>query len=173
MSSVRVDGYRRQYRMVQSWLDSTVDGMTNDQFNFQPGGTAMSAGSNYLRHISELDGVINGKVRHSQPLMAGDWAATIGPSLPPQDGDKATWAQTTSFDVDSARGYGQAVYQSIDDYLAGCSDGDLDAPVDLSDWGYGEKPNSYLFDLMLVDGAAHTGEISAVKGVQGLKGYPF
>jgi hypothetical protein len=34
-------------------------------------------------------------------------------------------------------------------------------------------PKQVLITLLLLNAAAHTGEISAIKGVQGLQGYPF
>ena len=172
MATSRVDGYRNQYRMAQSWLEGTVEGMTDEQFNFQPGGSAYSAGSNYLRHVAELDGTISAKLTGNAPLLAGTFSGSIGPVAPPQ-GDKSEWAKSTTFDMAAVREYGNAVYQATDDYLAGLSDSDLDSTVDLSDWGRGEQPKTFLLDLFILDCGAHTGEISAIKGVQGLKGYPF
>jgi hypothetical protein len=40
--------------------------------------------------------------------------------------------------------------------------------------GLGQQPlGSFLMNLLVLNAAAHTGEIAAVKGLQGLQGYPF
>lgn len=55
---------------------------------------------------------------------------------------------------------------------AGSFDG-LAAPIDLSSIGLGQQPlGSPLMNILVLNAAAHTGEISVVKGLQGLRGYP-
>ena len=58
-------------------------------------------------------------------------------------------------------------------FLAGLTTADLARTVDLAIVGYGQVPLP-LFILTFVGGhaAMHTGEISCLKGLQGLRGYP-
>lgn len=165
--------YRNQYRVAHEWLEGTMEGLTSEQANYFPEGRTLSAGANYAHHIQGLDAIVNGMLRGAAPLMAGDFAGKIGTETPAPQGDWSEWARTTPVDVDAARAYGKAVIESADAYLANLSDSDLAAEIDLSSWGMGNQPTTFLLDVMLMDTSVHTGEISAVKGLQGLQGYPF
>jgi hypothetical protein len=173
MATTRVEGYRQQYRLAHQWLEGTLDGMTGEQVNFQPGGNALPAGAQYSHHVQGLDGIFNGKLGGKAPLMTGAFAGKFGTSESAPLGDWAAWARSAEVDLDAARAYAGAVYEATDAYLAGLTDSDLDGTVDLSMWGMGDQPLSHLLNVMLLDAAVHTGEISAIKGMQGLKGYPF
>lgn len=133
----------------------------------------MSAGAHYAHHVQGEDGVFNGLLQQKEPLMAGAFAGKIGTEAPAPQGDWSEWARNTGVNLEDARAYAQAVYESTDSYLASLTDADLDGDLDLSSFGIGTKPLSYMLDIMLLDTAVHTGEISAVKGLQGLQGYPF
>jgi hypothetical protein len=89
---------------------------------------------------------------------------------PPENPPWDEWAGRVQVDLPSLRQYAQAVYASTDAYLASLSPADLDAAFQ----GFVglETLGSFLTGLGLHAGW-HTGEISAIKGVQGNKGYPF
>jgi hypothetical protein len=76
-------------------------------------------------------------------------------------------------DLPALKAYAEKVYANTDSILAGMSDDDLQTMVDVSSAGLGVLPKQVLITLLLLNAAAHTGEISAIKGVQGLQGYPF
>ena len=59
-------------------------------------------------------------------------------------------------------------------WIIGMNDEDLYKGVDFSGRGMGMKPTSWAIGMVII-GHAHNlaGEISALKGVNGLKGYPF
>ncbi len=173
MSSSRVDVYRNQYEMANNWLEDTIDGMTPEQVNFLPEGKAHSVGANYCHHVQALDAIILGMLKGGQPLMASTFAGQCGSTEPAPIGDWSEWARTTTVDLDQARTYAQAVYAAVDEYFAGLSDDGLDEMIDLSFLGMGEQPQWFMLNLLLIDTALHTGEISAIKGIQGLKGYPL
>ncbi len=173
MATSRVEGYRKQYQLAHEWLESTVEGMTNEQANYQPAGRAMSAGAHYIHHLQGEDGIFNGMLGGKAPLMATEFEGKTGVSEPAPSGDWAEWARSAQISLDDARAYAAAVYGATDAYLAGLSEADLDGEIDLSSWGIGMQPLSYLLDVMLLDTGLHMGEISAAKGLQGLKGYPF
>jgi hypothetical protein len=173
MATSRVEGYRRQFQLAHEWLEGTVEGMSNEEANFKPSGKAMPAGAHYVHHVQGEDAIFNGMLGGKPMLMAEDYAGKIGASEPAPQGDWSDWARSATFDMTAARAYAQAVYASTDAYLAGLSESDLTAEVDLSGWGIGMQPVSYLLDVMLLDTGMHMGEISAAKGLQGLRGYPF
>jgi hypothetical protein len=66
------------------------------------------------------------------------------------------------------------VYANTDAYLAGLSDADLLQDADMSMIGLDPMPlGRFLGGMLLINAGAHSGEISCLKGVQGLRGYPF
>jgi hypothetical protein len=75
-------------------------------------------------------------------------------------------------DLPQVKEYAQAVYKSTDDYLATLSPDDLDRQMDIP--GFGTNSAAFYIGIAaLIHPANHVGEISALKGVQGAKGYPF
>jgi hypothetical protein len=77
-------------------------------------------------------------------------------------------------DLPAFNAYAQAVYASIDDYLASLDDEAMERMIDLSSIGMGERKSGFVLSMILLgDTFSHCGEISCLKGLQGLKGYPF
>jgi hypothetical protein len=66
--------------------------------------------------------------------------------------------------------YLQQVRAATDAYLAGVTPEELDRIVQIAGQ---DRPVAQVFVLLVVHSAAHTGEISALKGVSGAKGLPF
>ena len=59
-------------------------------------------------------------------------------------------------------------------YLNTLTDANLTDDVDFTSWGIGMKPLSWAISMVIIGHINNlAGEISAIKGVQGLKGYPF
>jgi DinB superfamily len=167
---------RSQYQTVQNgWLEPTMQGVTAAQAHWQaPGGRAAPIGAQYAHHILGLDFLILGFVRKGAPLAATSFAGKAGVSEPfPTEGDWNEWARRVRVDLDALHQYAQAVYSALDAQLAEISDDDLATPVDMTPVGLGQQTLGSILTIMLIHGAAHTGEISVTKGLQGLKGYPF
>lgn len=71
------------------------------------------------------------------------------------------------------RAYGQAVFVDTESYIASLSPEDLDREIDVTHWGMGKVPlGAFIGAITLVNTNRHCGEISLLKGLQGLKGYP-
>lgn len=71
---------------------------------------------------------------------------------------------------DVARSYAQALYTATDAYLV--PDTDLDRTLDLSMVGFGMQPVRFVLNLVLLNVYRDCGEISCLKGLNGLQGYP-
>jgi hypothetical protein len=52
------------------------------------------------------------------------------------------------------------------------TDDELSRPVDMSEVGMGQQTVASVIGLALLNGALHCGEISCLKVLQGLVGYP-
>lgn len=77
-------------------------------------------------------------------------------------------------DLAATRKYATAVYAASDEFLASCSPGDLERPVDLTAVGLGISTMGFIIHNGIVgNGFTHCGEISCLKGLQGKRGYPI
>jgi hypothetical protein len=77
-------------------------------------------------------------------------------------------------DMKQMREYAKALYSASEEYVASLADKDLSREVDMSMFGMGKrKLGTVLGGLIIGHARDIMGEISAIKGIQGLKGYPF
>lgn len=174
MSNRAVKAYRDIFDTVHMWMNSTTADLTAETASFLPPGRGASAGGHFVHHVLGEDFCVNMLIQGKPSLAMSEFAGRAGFDKPyPADFQWGDWGRTVNVDLDQLRVYAAAVFANTDAYLASLSDKDLDREIDLSEIGWGIKTVSGLLDMFAVDGGAHTGEISAIKGLQGLKGYPF
>ena len=138
-----------------------------------PGATITSVGSIYAHLVFSEDSIVHGMLQGQAPLYkTQNWAARTSIEMPKPGEFSAEWARTVKMDLPTFREYAKAVYAATDAYIAGLSDSDLERKVQT---GFvGEQTVAFVVSNILGWHAAeHTGEIAALKGVQGLKGLPF
>jgi hypothetical protein len=84
------------------------------------------------------------------------------------------WLKEVKLDISQFRAYTKAVYEASEKYIATLTDEDLEKDIDMSAASMGTR-KTYDFIANLISGHAYPimGEISVLKGIQGLKGYPF
>jgi hypothetical protein len=164
---------REQLNNAHQWFEGTMSGVNQEQAQWQPPGTAHPIGSRYAHAVVAEDVMVNALIKGEAPLYATTWAGNTGIS-DPQFNATLEWARSVQVDLDSARRYAQAVYDNSDAYLATVKDEDLARVVDLSSQGMGEWPlDAFLLTFVLGHIRDIMGEVSALKGMQGLQGYPF
>ncbi len=170
---------RQQLQSAHQFLEGTMADVTDQQAHWSPPGLANPLGATYAHALASEDMIINGMLRQSAPLFAGSWASKTGMSEPmpvpgPEWEKYGPWARQVRIDLQGLREYGQAVYKSSDDYLAGLTSEDLERPMDLSQAGMGQVNVGWVLSNLVV-GHVHDlmGEISCLKGLQGARGYPF
>jgi hypothetical protein len=136
-----------------------------------PGSTVTSIGSVYAHIVLSEDGIINGLCQGKPTVYeAGGWRDKVsipfdGTTLSPD------WAKGLKLDLPPFREYAQAVYANTDAYIANLPDAELEKKVQTP---IGEQTVEWaLVALLATHLPQHTGEIAALKGVQGLKGLPF
>ena len=108
-------------------------------------------------------------------LAATVWAGRFGASeMPPlgPGGDLKGWSHRATVDPATMRAYAQAVYAETDAHIATMTAADFARPLDLSRFGFGQQTALFVLTAILVNASMHTGEISCLKGLQGMKGYP-
>jgi DinB family protein len=165
---------REQIRTAHEWLEGTMADVTAEQADWVPPGVANPLGASYAHAVFSEDLLINGMLRGGTPLFKGEWAGKTGQSVvhPDQDWSQyAAWVRDVRLDLPAARAYAQAVYAATDAYLAGLTPEDLDREVNLFGGSYSVGATLANF----VAGHCHDllGEISCLKGLQGVRGYPF
>ena len=165
---------RDETKTAHDWFQGTLAGVTDEVAHWQPGGQAHSIGSRYAHIVVSEDYMIHSVLKGSKPLFATSWAGKTGLENPQEAvSTSLEWAQNVKVNLDAMNEYAQAVYAATDEYLAGLEEDDLERVIDLGE-AYGEwSQAAYLVNFVLAHVRDIMGEISALKGVYGLKGYPF
>lgn len=132
-----------------------------------PDSTVNTIGAIYAHTIFGEDGLLNGLIRGDKPVYyAGGWADKIGLDMP-KGGLEPDWAP--SVDLGLFREYAQAVYEATDNFLASASASEFEKIVDAG-FAPPMPVQSFVANVLAWHVATHQGEISALKGVQGLNG---
>jgi hypothetical protein len=173
----------KQLQNAQETLEGTLGDISEADAHKEPGGRAFKVAANYAHVVCAEDMLVNGLMKNEAPMFATTWAGRTGFSEtmpnPTEDlGNFATrhdvWARGLKMNLAQARQYAQAVHQSSLDWLASLKPEDADRPIDLSFYGMPAMPLAMVFTVFVIGHYySLAGEMSACKGVLGLKGYPF
>ena len=160
------------FNASHEWYQGTVAGLDAEQANVVPPGRAHPIAAQMAHVLHSEDGMVN-MLQGQAPLWERDgWGERLG--LPMLFSQTTEGSRAFRCDPAALADYNQAVYAQTDAYLSSLSPDDLDRPIDFSSWGMGSIPLAHaLSGLLLGNNFAHTGEIAALKGTQGLQGYPF
>ncbi len=170
---------RDQLKEAHALLEAVMEGVTPEAAHWMPPGKANPVGATYAHVVVSEDMTINGILQHRRPLYETAWAGKTGMSeLMPRRGeewnDYANWTRRLQVELPQVREYAKAVYANSDEYLASLSPADLERQLDLSGAGEGKVTLAYVLSRLVVAHADNiAGEISCLKGLQGLQGYPF
>ena len=162
---------REQMQALHGTLEAAIGDCSADALTRKlPGSTINSIGAIYAHTIFGEDGLLNGLVRGTKPVyFEGGWAPKIGVDMP-QGAMEPDW--TVKLDLGLFRQYAAAVYEATDQYLATVNDADF---ARLVDPGFAPPMpvESFVANVLAWHVATHQGEISALKGVQGVNGLVF
>lgn len=173
---------RGQLKSAHWTLEATMQDVNVDMAHWGPPGIALPIGAAYAHYVTSEDLVVNLLIRGGVPLFAGSHADRTGLSeLPPSggegkswEGEFTAWCRRVRIDLAVFRVYAQSVYAATDAYLSTMPDTELDRSLDLSSVGMAKQSVGFVVNNVLLGHAfCHCGEISALKGLQGKKGYPF
>ena len=147
-------------------MNGTAQGMDESQYNWKPDGTCNAIAKTHVHALTAIDFFLNFIAQGKAPL----WQPVAVATGLPQN-SLEIWKFEGKVPLDAIASYGQQVQKSALDYLATLSDGDLDREVDTR--VFGKQNVGFLLQLAGMHTVGHTGDIAAVKGMQGLKGLPF
>ena len=169
-----VAALKEQLEDSHSLVDRCLEGMTTEQVHWVPPGTAHSVAATYGHTAVEEDWLIQHFLQGKPTLAQGSWAGKTGLSALPPGGDWSGWARDLRIEPAILQEYAHAVYGATEAYLAGLKPEDLDRSMEMPFPGSPPQSLHHVLTQVLIGHVNnHIGEIAAIKGVQGLKGYPF
>lgn len=157
---------RKSLEQTFNLLKPSVDGMDDAQYNFTPPGTANSVAHSHAHVISSLDFFVNGILRGQQPSWSA-FAAEHGLPANPLE----LWKHDGQVPLAPMIEYQKRTLDDVLAYVSTLTESDLDREVDTR--FFGKQTVAFVLQLAGMHTAGHAGDISAVKGFQGLKGLPF
>ncbi|MBK8905382.1 MAG: DinB family protein [Anaerolineaceae bacterium] len=163
-----VNNLRFMFEQLHGYLEGTMQNVDDRVARYEPGGPPAILGQ-YAHLVTGEDWFINVKLANRTPVMM---STNPGFQTPPPPTGWDEWARTEETDLAALRAYALKVYEATDTFLAAADDTILDQPVDLTEVGMGLVNGAAALFLAFTNVALHTGEISAIKGLNGLVGYP-
>lgn len=161
-----VQNLRAQLKGAHDWLEGTLQGVDDQIANAVPTGKVAKIGAQYAHVVSFEDMVFNAALKGGAPLMM---SMSAGIDSPPPMGPWDEWGRTVKVNFAEQQAYAQKIYEVVDSYLATIDDSALTREIDLQ---FTKLPLGRLLGLLILNAFVHAGEISCLKGLNGMKGYP-
>jgi len=154
-------------------LGQVTADLTQEQADWTPPGIANPIGALYWHTVRSVDQIVHGWGMGQSPLsQRTGWQEkvllTSGAEV-----EEGSLAQMRAIRVDlpALHEYAKAVAESVQGWLASLTPEDLERRIDTP---IGESSLGQMLETFVIWHInAHCGEISALKGCQGAKGYPF
>ena len=166
-----IDLLSAQLKGAHELFAATLSGLTAAQAHHDAGGNTVPIAAHFGHVIIFEDMVINGMIKGGAPLLSG--VATGFSELPPQQPPWDAWGRKVKVDLDQAMAYAMQVGASAESYVSSLDDAALAKPLDLVKLGLGMQTIGFMLGGLVLNLHVHTGEISCLKGLQKLKGYPI
>ncbi len=149
-------------------VDFAMEDLTPEVAHFEAGGKTNNIAQLLVHVTLGADRGINSVIKGGPMILESeDWYAKTG--IP--EGRGAFWQKGWTLDLGAFTEYREKVKGSVTDYVASMDVADLDREVE---WFTGPRPVSNILQIVLMHHIlGHAGEMSALKGVQGLKGLPL
>ena len=164
-----VDFIRAQCGNALEMVQRSLEDLDEDIVHWQPGGTANTIAQLLAHVVTGQDLLIGEKLQGGSTLFAQGWAEKTGIPLDrTQIWNQGAW----HLNLESFKAYHAAVEIQSRGYIDTLAPEELEREVA---WIRGpEQPISRLFQVIFINHAlGHAGEISALKGIRGLKGLPI
>lgn len=165
---------RDQLTQARAFLAGTMSGLDEADAHAPPPGRGNSIAATYAHLVCGEDGFVNALLRGGEPLFARAWSGRTGLSeMPPPDDDWAAWGRRVRVDLDAMRPYAGAVAAETDAWIAGLTAADLEREIDFSEAGFGHVTLAWALGAGVIGHVtSHWGEICALKGLRGGRGFP-
>jgi uncharacterized damage-inducible protein DinB len=159
-----------QIESMRYMLNAALKSLSDDQLSWAPPGSLSSIGVIWLHMIAAEDSYISILSKQDKLWETEGWNVTFGLEQYPNIGEDWDAYEQAELTVADLQAYTQAVHQHTDAHLAAITDDVLDEKIKF----FTESdPKAALWALLVTHALQHTGEIVAIKGMQGGKGLPF
>ena len=148
------------------FIDLWVNGMTDEEYNWKPSGTCHPVSKLHAHILFYLDLSIH-LVLGANPSTWGQFATKEGLGANVAE----IWSSDTSITLSAMQEYAKGLKGSVETFFDSISETDLDREVDTR--FLGTQSVGWMLTFITYHNLIHTGEIAAVKGMQGLKGLPI
>jgi hypothetical protein len=162
-----VTNLRAHLKGAHEWLEGTLQGLTDELANAVPDGKVATIGAQYAHVVTFEDYLFNALFKGGAPIMMSESA---GVSTPPPMGPWSDWGQSVKVKVAEQQAYAQKVYAAGGAYLATLKDADLAREMEAP---FAKLPVGEFVRILILNAYSHAGEISCLKGLRGLQGYPL
>lgn len=165
---------REQLKNAHQLQESTVADLTDAAAHFTETNKALPAGAAYAHSVISEDVIVATMLAHKDQVFTNAEESGLSEAMPGFDEweKHEVWVKSVKVDLEKFKAYAAKVYQATDEYLSTLKEEDLETELDLGAFGK-HTLSGVLTNFVLLHIASLTGEISAAKGMQGLKGYPF
>jgi hypothetical protein len=156
-----------------SILGQVTADLTQEQADWTPPGTANPIGGLYWHTISSVDMVVHGWGLGETPIFQKEeWQKkVVVSSVAEEYQDHPPEMREIRVDLAALREYEKVIVETTQGWLASLTPEDLECKVETP---IGELNLAQMIESFIVWHInAHCGEISALKGCQGARGYPF
>ena len=155
---------------VHRAVDSTMQDMTPELFNWAPPGTANTISATFLHLMNVEDNLIQ-KIIRGKPSVweSGGWSEKTGVQKPPSIGEDWSGFKHRQIPIQPLLDYKAAVWAATDEFLATLKPEELDRRVQFAGR---ERTAAEVLLMSTSQSHSHSGEIAALKGIQGAKGLP-
>ena len=167
---------RSQLKSAHETMEATMADATDEVAHFTDIGKALPVGAAYAHAVLAEDMIVSGMLAHQEPLAKDTTEVGVSAMMPTMDkwAEHEQWTKTVKVDLPKFKTFAEKVYAASDEYLAGLSDGDLENEIDLTSMGMDKKTvEDIITNFLILHMANLAGEVSAAKGFQGQKGYPW
>lgn len=156
-------------------LGQVTADLTQEHADWQPPGLANPIGATYWHTLSGADDVVYRWALGQEPIRQregwDDRVLTVAVPEPEHGGDMQGYMRAIRVDLPALHEYAQVVAKALHDWLGSLAPEELEQ---VTQTPLGEFPLAHILELFVAWHInAHCGEIAALKGCQGAKGYPF
>jgi hypothetical protein len=158
-------------------LEQLVGDLTQEQADWMPPGDVNPIGALYWHTAMYVDTIVHDWGMGQAPLrQRAGWHEKVVIASPPVDpedpmGDLRAVRAGVRVDLPALHDYARATSQALQGWLASLTPEDLEHKIDtpIGELNVGQMLEAFIIWHINV----HCGEISAIRGLQGLKGYPW
>lgn len=166
-----IEYIKREIADVRRMVEGTMKDMTDEIFDYVPGGTTNTISATFVHLMNAEDHFIQ-KIIQGKPSIweTENWSEKTGISKPPGMGGGWDDFKENHTEIQPLLDYKAAVWAATDAYLASLTTEDLDREVNFAG---GIRTVADILLLTASHSLSHNGEIAALKGLQGVKGLPI